>query len=85
MHSDRKNKIFLNYSIYFVGILSRNRPLGYPDTINAVFYKRTFILSGYMKFIINTDDYDAYQNCIPSGDYTPASELKATLTSCPEN
>ena len=49
MHSDRKNKIFLNYSIYFVGILNENRPLVYPDTINAVFYKQTFILSEYMK------------------------------------
>ena len=38
-----------------------------------------------MEFIINIDDYGAYQNSIPSGNYTPASELQATLTSCPEN
>lgn len=64
MHSDRKNKIFLNYSIYFVGILNENLPLGYPDTINAVFSKLTFILSEFIEFFLNTDDYSTYLNHI---------------------
>lgn len=64
MHSDRKNKIFLNYSIYFVGILNENLPLGYPDTINAAFYKLTFILSEFIEFFLNTDDYSTYLNHI---------------------